>query len=463
MARLLVFSEFWEFGNNTGGDVDFVTAGGCGAYLYTVHNRVTISPLSESNGTTLRIAWKVYLAGSEASLYTNETMVEPEAYWLLEEPQFGTGSVLASTLYWYIVGRPVFALTYNMLVGENNADGYIKWVTGVIDRLIPNVYMRAPVVAVPFAVSLRGGVCHDHAFATAIIANDAGNLPVALISSSVPWMPKEGIRLHMISIIVLPSKSCLRGDVELPFDYDGDGVNDTAIVLRDTANMDGDDLKAFILWAYGYDYPYNGFNGPGNDVLLYPGGYLFPDTLAIHDYEGHHVLLFDLPRATGLIEYLKVLPEPMATTPIDNISRMLEPIAVDVSTGKRMVSRDITDIVLDPDYIIGEIVNPDDVYLIETYFWKIWSVIDYKSPEELLDKMRSISDDVHCTEYEYLYYHTREMKPLPIDTIQEIFYILLKQTFPQPSFNPPNPPVQNTVQQPPTLAQLHPQLIGQQG
>ena len=72
---------------------------------------------------------------------------------------------------------------------------------------------------------------------------------------------------------------------------------------------------------------------------------------------------------------------------------MLRPVAVDVSTGERIASRDVTSIVLDPDYTIGEIA--DDPCLDRVYFWKIWSVINYTTPEELLHIMQAIGYNVH--------------------------------------------------------------------
>jgi len=246
--------------------------------------------------------WKVRVGGGSGTLKAGGWTLEPEVYWVLVEPLLAELYVAtAEQLYRLVVGAPVFQLTANMVLGPHA--GYLRyalWVRDVVHEMLPlNYDMKHPAHS-PASVLLKGGVCVGYALASAMIANLAGGLPVALIAGVVP-IPGFSNPSHAISAIVVPSRTGVADEIRLHFDVDGDGLNETAIVLYDTAGLNRRELEVMTQEEL-------------LEEIVVP-----PYRFAVGIRSG------DMMAMAGLMGYADALGKPFTATPVEEARRIVKP------------------------------------------------------------------------------------------------------------------------------------------
>jgi hypothetical protein len=169
-------------------------------------------------------------------------------------------------VYWTVVGEPAFALAYRLaLPPDYYADKLytgIGYISPAEANLLPvelvysvsllNVYHPGNDVLVnryftPFEERAHGiGVCEDQSRASALFASNALGMLTAYVvidySDIDSLLPG-----HAISVVVYPSTVYRTpATVKLPVDIDGDGVNENADVLVDTAHLDPSYINSHI-------------------------------------------------------------------------------------------------------------------------------------------------------------------------------------------------------------------------
>ncbi len=218
------------------------------------------------NGSLARsgwVLWRINLTGGSYVLSEEGLRGVGGVYVLLEMPvyQVYTGSPgssgwvewwQAESVYWSVVGYPALSLGVNLAVGAGRSPSDLY--TSIPKLLVRSVVLNNvsyPSVSesyyysTPLKLRWRGaGVCNEQSRASSMFASNA------LGAASAYTGIGEGLH-HAVSLEVLPSRLYGRtGPVALPFDSDGDGVNDTGVVLVDTAHMRPGDLSRGIVWWY---------------------------------------------------------------------------------------------------------------------------------------------------------------------------------------------------------------------
>ena len=218
------------------------------------------------NGSLARsgwVLWRINLTGGSYVLSGDGLRVVGGVYVLLEMPVYqvytgspGSGGWVewwqAESVYWSVVGYPALSLGVNLAVGAGRSP--LDLYTSIPKLLVRSVVLNNvsyPSVSesyyysTPLKLRWRGaGVCNEQSRASSMFASNA------LGAASAYTGVGEGLH-HAVSLEVLPSRLYGRaGPVALPFDSDGDGVNDTGVVLVDTAHMRPGDLSRGIVWWY---------------------------------------------------------------------------------------------------------------------------------------------------------------------------------------------------------------------
>ena len=217
-----------------------------------------------SNMSTVRVGWvlwRINLTGESYVLSRDGLHAVDTVYVLLEMPVYRVPQAppgshgwvewwQAEAVYWSVIGYPALSLAVNLAVnGWRGPLGLYASVPPVITRNVVLTGVSYPNVSESYVYSTRlrwrgAGVCNEQSRASSMFASNA--LGAASAYAGV------GERLyHAVSIEVLPSSLYGQsGPVALPFDSDGDGVNDTGVVLVDTAHMEPGALSRSIVWWY---------------------------------------------------------------------------------------------------------------------------------------------------------------------------------------------------------------------
>jgi len=287
----------WDaYGNGFG--YNLVTPVG---YGFAESLRTTAAYLEEVPARLELAVWKVRVVGGVGSLSVGGWALRPEVYWVLVEPLLAELYVAtAEQLYWLVVGAPVFQLTANMVLPPGTSYlSYAEWVRDVVRGMLPRKTEELYPGHGPASMRLKGTICSGYSWASAMIASLAGGVPVALIDGLYPRNPAE---THMISVIVLPSTIVrVEGDVRLVFDVDGDGVNETAIVLYDSARLSRRELE-YLAWRH------------LEEEIVVP-----PYRLAAGMRSG------DVMAMAGLAGYIDALGAPFKAPPAEEARRLVKP------------------------------------------------------------------------------------------------------------------------------------------
>jgi len=203
--------------------------------------------------------WKISLKGngSRVRLLSGETLPIRNVFVILEMPVYFIAPSINETLYnlilpyyidvaellyWRFIASHALTLAIKLSQPPNTSlshlykDITLKLVSKVILRNVryskefPNLTYTT---YTPFLVKQEGkGPCIVQSSASSIFASIVLDTITANAVIDVP----NGT--HVISLLILPStlfKS--EGEVTLPVDVDGDGINDSAVVIVDTANL----------------------------------------------------------------------------------------------------------------------------------------------------------------------------------------------------------------------------------
>ena len=255
IARLAVFNGLVPtWAGNESGDLWYAYSTSFGAglrtsvgYGFAVSLIYSLSYIDGNHAPVKLAVWKVNTQTEGGNIIVdNNSELEPEVSWILVEPLLTkTYPAPSQELFWLVIGAPVFQLTGNIILPQNyKYSDYALWVKNVIHQMLP-IKGPTPYPAFsPSTILLKGSVCEGYSWATAMIANLAGGLPVAIIAGTPPiTMPNPG---HAISAIVYPSHIENATQIKLVFDIDNDSLNDTAVVLYDTANLNERQLEVMM-------------------------------------------------------------------------------------------------------------------------------------------------------------------------------------------------------------------------
>jgi len=203
--------------------------------------------------------WKISLRGngSKIRLLSGETLPIRNVFVVLEMPiYFITPSMnetryvlilphyidVAELLYWRFIASPALTLAIKLSQPPNSS--LLQLYKGITLKLVSKVVLRnvrysmefpnlTYTAYTPFLLRQEGkGPCIVQSTASSIFASIALD---TITANAVINLPNG---THVISLLILPStlfKS--EGEVTLPVDVDGDGINDSAIVIVDTANL----------------------------------------------------------------------------------------------------------------------------------------------------------------------------------------------------------------------------------
>lgn len=192
---------------------------------------------------TLYTGWALFRFGLEnrgGSLDINGRLVPiGGVYLLFEMPVYYMYSThpldyrwWIEAAYWSIVGQPAFSLALRLTSPPH---------TDVWDLYVYAAQLAASRAAAPYCLTgadaqtlfliktIGCGQCIDQVSSTTLFATNALGL-----ASAALILPGYD---HAVSLVLYPSSSRLRGPLTTFFDVDGDGVNETAIVLSDTAKL----------------------------------------------------------------------------------------------------------------------------------------------------------------------------------------------------------------------------------
>ncbi len=366
----------------------------------------------------------------------NDTILSVNAYWVLDEPLLtGIYPAPSQELFWLVVGAPVFQLTGNLVLPQHfRYSDYAAWVRDIIHSMLPVKENSVYPGFSPATVLLEGSVSAGYSWASAMIANLAGGLPVSIIT----FLPASNSDRAgpTVSLIVFPSRTENATGIELFFDVDGDGLNDTAIVLYDTAHFVVEELLSEMQWR------------PMKEAVVPPY------KLAAGIADG------DIMTAAGLTYYPSALGKPFIFDIIDKVNEEItSEIPWAETNGYRVIFKDI---VPSPANITSP--NANATMLSETYLWKICAEIPIEiprnvTPEWLLYNVilpaaeSRIPTDIQRSD-------CNKTLTLPITFVQKEFKVAIEHIWGYPeNYAPLSPPVTPAeIPGPAPLDQLYPQL-----
>lgn len=231
------------------------------------------------------VLWRVELDGHGSTLEVgNATMRLGKIYVLLEMPAYWPSDRefyeektaywrAVEYAYWDIVGEPAFALAINLKYPrdyENYTWGlYYYEVTSLVDRVAMLGVGYLPTNGPPWsAIASRGtafmarktghGICSEQSMATSLFATNALG---AVTADILLELENAGWLNHMISLLVYPSSLDSDGVFAVPLDVDGDGENDTVVVMSDTSDLSNSEIIEYGQWNYTLIYPPLSYSG----------------------------------------------------------------------------------------------------------------------------------------------------------------------------------------------------------
>jgi len=203
--------------------------------------------------------WKISLRGNESKirLLSGETLPIRNVFVVLEMPIYfiapSTNETrynlimphyidIAELLYWRFIASPALTLAIKLTQPPNSSllhlykDITLKLVSKVVLRNVrysmefPNLTYTA---YTPFLLRQEGkGPCIVQSIASSIFASITLD---TITANAIIDLPNG---THVISLLILPSTLFKNeGEVTLPVDVDGDGINDSAVIIVDTANL----------------------------------------------------------------------------------------------------------------------------------------------------------------------------------------------------------------------------------
>lgn len=216
------------------------------------------SKLRLGNGEILKIREVVTVL--EMSIYfitssRNSTQYDLSKDYLI--PLYSYYVAIAELLYWRFIASYALSLAIELSQSPNATLPYLyRYVVPKLVRKVVLTKVRGSeelpnfsyITYTPYLLRLEGrGPCIAQSMASSLFASITLD---AVVANAVIEVPNGS---HIISLLVLPStifKSEGKDEVTLPVDVDGDGVNDSAIVLVDTAKPPINYVRTHIRKVY---------------------------------------------------------------------------------------------------------------------------------------------------------------------------------------------------------------------
>jgi hypothetical protein len=252
-----------------------------GAMFYTVESlgRTDITRRSEvlhglaGSKAFLRTGWalwRIRLEGRGSFLEMNYSRTPlGNIYVLLEMPIYtvvygAEGGehyfYAAEALYWSVAGAPALGLALNLAYSEG-VDPMLAYIEAVsIVRSIALINVSYPgnlyrnLYGTPFLLRHAGtGVCNEQSRASLMIAANSLGMATAYVSLyykdiNEAWLEHAvALQVHASSLM---GKGLPAGVIKLPVDVDGDGLNDTASIIVDTAGLKPEEVEARMISLY---------------------------------------------------------------------------------------------------------------------------------------------------------------------------------------------------------------------
>jgi len=246
--------------------------------------------------------WRIIVKGYGSHLLVGDRAVPIEnVYVLLELPIVKIGDIFGFMLVdkayelvsWRLIGRPALSLAVRLAYSEG-AD-LVKLYPGLVKAFTDSVVLTGAVYrylggyATLFELRTKDGVCGDFATATIDFAT--------LVFDGITMFWSDGG--HAISLLIIPSSvfGTDAGPVPVPADLDGDGRNESAIVLADTAQYSIDEISSLIRRLTGVESEtdigyYKIYTGR---YLLVPGGATYRGVVLTDDFVGLWQAAEELP------------------------------------------------------------------------------------------------------------------------------------------------------------------------
>ncbi|OWJ54727.1 hypothetical protein [Pyrodictium delaneyi] len=212
--------------------------------------------------------WRIRLDAHSRLAVGNTTLPVGNVYVLLEmpayfyKPQDYQLRYLwgPEALYWEVVGYPAMSLALR-LSSPPTATSWglytkVREITiSVVTTATQHCWLEGPIREIPsdklnpetpFLIRAQMcGVCKDYTAATALFASHAlGAVPTMLIVDTSDLLDYP---LHSVSVLTYLSATGMTGPVRVPADVDGDGVNETSVVISDTAELSIDYINTHII------------------------------------------------------------------------------------------------------------------------------------------------------------------------------------------------------------------------